>query len=334
MAINYNLVTTDRLRMPIEYVCFGVLGKLNHIGTGAIDRVSPSWPKRVNSPEHMQKLFDSKKLRAIEFSYKETTKGRYGQAIVNEACLQFEEAFRQYSESFPTIRSIASIHKGKGLVRVETRGQPMDKVMFVLTVLRNANNYISGKIYAPSTESEIEIRIPDFKKRALFDMCFTTRGIRRWGGGKNVEYISPAKAGEGSILLPNIIGKQAILRLYNEQNDLPWFQGTFEDSDKGYKRDVGFFSDGEFMFGANVKGYSFYSLVMNKYASDPATKDMWAGQHLVRHLFDCLAIEGDQPLISGAVWDPLVGYMFPYHDVVNKSFSSDVLVEEFLSIFE
>lgn len=356
MTIYYNVVDKHRNRFPVDYVCFGLLNKITQYSSGDChdsSRFMPSNFREGTSTE--RRAYHNKAytffcenhtdMRAIELDFHDCLLNSYsrGSEQLERACANYIREAKEMIDLFPFMKEITTVHPRLRVVRVKTFGQPMDKVMFCLTVLRNLYKEVANKMslgyYDGNTNNiyyVLDENLPDKKMQLIFIWVFEMYKYTNYSTVPAIQEfrVRPKFNTEYSVLNPSTFGKQSLLNLYND-GEVSWYQGTFEESERGYWRDNRFYEERIQFPGAVIpQGYSMYDGLSDDNQYGINYREVSYGGALYRKMFDCFSVEGDEPLIPNVVWTDLVGFVFTFDSIPEKIFSLQRIFNDFKSNFE
>lgn len=325
MSVYYNIVTKNRKRYPIQYICFGLLNRYRNICDTNFDSGSKFYK---NTSYHSDFSDSPRDLVAIEYNYKRQIEERSVQSIRNRAMERYEEQVSYFLNSFDWVKSVAVLHKGLGIIRVQAAGVPADKVMFILTVIRNmtrnASDYAGTSNPERDSNRKLEELFDNPRERFIFSWLMNVNYYSGWGSNLSSWRCYPLFNDESNVLNSATFGKKALNRLIRGEEP-EWYQEDFDKTECGYMRES-HFEEEDITFGTTED-----LSVFDDYDEYADSNDIFGnhGGFLYRTLGDSLSIEYDDPIFSMSSWDDCLGFVFNISGT-----SLETFVEQFKNAIE
>lgn len=308
MTISYNLITSDRKRHPIIYACFGLLNTVSRLCYSSLDTNSRFFK---GDTYHGNVSYEPRDILAVEYNYQaDINRHLYNEAKIARITSTFMEELDEFLNAFPWVKPITKVNKRLGVVRVKAKRVPADKMMFVLTSVRNLM-MVNKDFHVNSSDSYIELQ--EYKKKAMPDyraywiyenLMADSRSIDWTCPNQTAKWIAfPVFNHESNTLNAATFGKESLKRLMSGEEP-EWFQEFFNRTEDGYERDQQYEDEYE-TFGTKVRIWYKDLDCYNKYG------EMWSCRHLYRTMADSLSVEWDYECIfQGGRYDLNVGFIY------------------------
>lgn len=308
MAIYYNIVTEERYRFPMSYMCFGLLNQVSKDNLrGCLlrnDKFSSSLATSLLERDSSYELIPNK-IEYIEFRYCESLSSGMHQRFIDWV-LEIQEAFDWMKGSFV-------IHPRLGIVRFNTNC-PADKLMFMMSAIRNKCSVFSRYESGHHPDFPVEITSHEcprvrFVGLAYFYMSSYYDPIT----GEDGYMAYPRYSDESNIFNAQTFGKNS-LRRFVQGIEPEWQQGNFRFSEKGYLRDSHFnfnrelWNEDQFTLSevGSIRDVSYNDVI------DDYDSDTYSYPYLnYNRLSNGPSIKGDEPIFESMGYNKYVGFYYP-----------------------
>lgn len=341
MAIRYDIVLDNNLIYNIQYVCFGVL---NGLVTGQEPRgLNRETSGRLSGSNYrtLGRDFDVNKIQYIRYDY-----SWMNNPLDDQMLTAYEQEVKLIISQLPTMQDIVFFDYETKHAYVRVKDQPADKVMFILTLLRNLVGCVkqywrSNGVHQGGYFLLRRMGIAPLKALVFYGFL-QGNTTTDWSAPGNPEYLFlsdyPNFNSESNLFNFSTFGLGSYRRFIAQEDYNPWVQGSFAEQGHGYKRNSHYSSAYELFEGLNL---SSPAVEFNEYHTEDRPRFYmrleqiagyrFGGTSPYRTLLDCHSIIGDEEsLFPDIGFDPTVGFFLsavPFESFPNTGERFDAFVE-------
>lgn len=312
MSIYYNIILKNKTRVPVSYPCFGML---NCLASRSLrhhyDSFSDFSNDRVQRIARNCEEFDASHIAVVEYNFFKAINPSNSTKRAQNRKLFCEWAINLKS-TFPWMEDAYDVHPKMGLIRFHMAGKPADKMLFIMTAIRNKSYDLCrhGGLYSHRTQGFLDKAEGNERLKFIFDSYFYTTSQEDFITGAEVSYGVPRFNDEGNLFNAATFGKEALTRLMNGVEP-DWQQEDFGVNPRGYLRDNHYRNQNDFWDDTITEEELDEYLDSSPRNLTGASHDSHIlGGYNFNRLSNACSIRGDESIYEDALYHPAIGFYF------------------------